>query len=100
VKGTSQAASSLEREVDKKIEQKVGSQFDDILGDLKDLGAQEAALKWRVLGMMVSQRRKEEDVRVDGILKYRMRVSGLLIGAVEDLAEDESLLDKHDAALP
>jgi hypothetical protein len=43
---------------------------------------------------------EEEEVRVDGILKYRMRVGGLLIGAVEDLAEDESLLDKHDAALP
>ena len=59
MKGTSQAVSSLEREVDKKIEQKVGSQFDNILSGLKDFGAQEATLKWRVFGMMVSQRRKK-----------------------------------------
>jgi hypothetical protein len=71
------------------IERKIRLQFEDILGDLKDLGSQEAALMWRVLGMMASQRRKRGDGRIDAILEYRMRVSGLFIGIVEDLTGDE-----------
>jgi hypothetical protein len=37
---------------------KVGGQFEDILGHLKDLGTWEAVLKWRVLEMVVGQRRR------------------------------------------
>jgi hypothetical protein len=79
----------VQRELDVRIERKVGGQFEDILGELRDLGSQEAALKWTVLGMVVSQRRKEGEGRVDEILGCRMRVSGLLVEVIGALSENE-----------
>jgi hypothetical protein len=79
----------VQRELDVRIERKVGDQFEDILGHLRDLGSQEAALKWTVLGMVVSQRRKEGEGRVDEILGCRMRVSGLLVEVIGALSENE-----------
>ncbi|KAN0116770.1 hypothetical protein V8E51_002747 [Hyaloscypha variabilis] len=80
-------ACNVQQDLDGGVEKKVGSQFEDILGDLKDLGAQEAAMKWRVLGMVVGKRRQEGERGLEEILRVRMRVSGLLMEAVEGLGE-------------
>ncbi|KAH8760200.1 hypothetical protein BGZ57DRAFT_858570 [Hyaloscypha finlandica] len=77
------------RDSDIKIERKIGSQFDDVLGGLVDIGAQEAALKWRILEMVIGKRRGEGEARLDGILGYGIKVSGLLVGAIEALSEEE-----------
>jgi hypothetical protein len=78
-----------QRDSDIKIERKIGSQFDDVLGGLIDIGTQEAALKWRILEMVIGKRRGERDARLDGILGYGIKVSGLLVGAIEALSEEE-----------
>jgi hypothetical protein len=77
------------RDSDVKIERKIGSQFDDVLGGLVDIGAQEAVLKWRILEMVIGKRRGEGEARLDGILGYGIKVSGLLVGAIEALSEEE-----------
>ena len=66
----------------------MGGQFEDILGFLKDLGTWEAVLKGRVLQMVVGQRRREMEGRLDELLEVRLRVSGLLFEVVNGLSEE------------
>ncbi len=82
-------ACNVQRDLDGGVEKKVGSQFEGILGDLKDLGGQEAAMKWRVLGMVVGKRRQEGERGLEESLTVRMRVSGLLMEIVEGLREGD-----------
>jgi hypothetical protein len=83
------SACDAQRDLDLRIERKVGGQFEDILGELRDLGTPEAALKWRVLGMLVGQRRREGEGMLDELLGVRIRVSGLLVEVVEALSEED-----------
>ncbi|KAE9376381.1 hypothetical protein N431DRAFT_452804 [Stipitochalara longipes BDJ] len=83
------SACNIQRDLYVTIEKKMGSQFEDILGGLKDIGAQDAAMKWRVLGMVTGKRGEEEEHKLEDILKVRMRVSGLLIEVVEALREND-----------
>ncbi len=83
------SACNAQRDLDRETEGKVGGQFDDVLGGLKDLGSWEAVLKWRVLGMVVGQRRREVEGRLDELLGVRIRVSGLLLEIVDALSEEE-----------
>lgn len=83
------SACNAQRDLDREIEGKVGGQFEDILGDLKDLKDWEAVLKWRVLAMVVGQRRREIEGPLDELLEVRMRVSGLLFEVVNALSEEE-----------
>jgi hypothetical protein len=81
------SASDAQHDLHLNIERKVGEQFQDILGDLRDLGAREPALKWHVLEMVVGQRREGEG-RLDALLRVRIRVSGLLLEVVDALSEE------------
>jgi hypothetical protein len=83
------SASDAQHDLHSSIERKVGEQFHDILGDLRDLGAREPALKWSVLEMVDGQRMREIEGKLDGLLRARIRVSGLLLEVVEALSEEE-----------
>lgn len=82
------SACITQRDLDREIERKVGGQFEDILGVLKDLGTSEAVLKWRVLATVAGQRRREMEGPLDELLEVRMRVSGLLFEVVNALSEE------------
>jgi len=73
--------------LDAKVERGVAVAFEEILGELKRVGPEEAALKWRVLGIVVGRRRQLLVGSVGEILEVRLRVSGTLVGVVDVLAE-------------
>jgi hypothetical protein len=78
-----------QRDLNLRIERKIGCQFNEILRDLKYIGEDEAALKWRVVGIVNGKRREEREARLDDILGFGIKVSGLLVGVVEALSEEE-----------
>jgi len=85
--GNVRTGCNFQRDLDQQIERKVRTGFEDVLGDLKDLGVWEAVMKWRILGMVCGQRREEGDRGLGPILEVRMGISGLLMEVVEALRE-------------
>jgi len=85
--GNVRTGCNIQRDLDIQMERKVGSEFEGVLGDLKDLGVWEAVMKWRVLGMVCGKRREEAERELESILEVRIGFSGLLMGIVEALRE-------------
>jgi hypothetical protein len=72
---------------DAMVEKKAAVLFEEILGELKRVGPEEAAMKWRVLGIVMGKRKALLAGSVEEILGARLRVSGTLVGFVEVLRE-------------
>ncbi len=79
----------MQREIDEKVAKRLSGCFEEILGELKGASAEEAAMKWRVLGIVVRKRREVLEGCVLEILRVRMGVSAGFMGLVDLLAESE-----------
>jgi ribosomal protein L13E len=79
----------VQRELDEKVARRIRGSFEEVLGELKVAGPQEAALKWRVLGIVVGKRREKLEEVVLEILRVRMGVSKGLVDLVDVLGESE-----------
>lgn len=77
----------LQERFDGMVEKRVAVVFEEILGELKRAGPEEAAMKWRVLVIVMGKRKELLVGSVGEILGARLGVSGTLVGVVEVLRE-------------